>query len=136
MRVLFSLHIHIQEEGIEERMAGLEIDDEENEAFVLEGDIDENVNRYELCLVGRLLTEKNVNTKIMKSKIADVWRSAMGLNIKDLEYGLFMFQFYRKEDMQWVLKGGPWSFDNSMLALETVTAGENPANVKPCFLNI
>lgn len=117
-------------------MAGLEIDDEENEAFVLEGDIDENVNRYELCLVGRLLTEKNVNTKIMKSKIADVWRSAMGLNIKDLEYGLFMFQFYRKEDMQWVLKGGPWSFDNSMLALETVTAGENPANVKPCFLNI
>lgn len=31
----------------------------------------------------------------------------MRLNIKDLEHGLFLFQFYRKEDMQWVLKGGP-----------------------------
>lgn len=59
------------EEGIEERIAGLEIDEEENEAFVLEGDIDENVNRYELCLVGRILTKKNVITRVMKSKIAD-----------------------------------------------------------------
>lgn len=151
MRVLrFSLHVLFLEycgsffceknmttnEGIEEGMAKLGIEDEENEAFTLEGDVDESVNRYELCLVGRLMTEKNVNVRAMKSKIADVWRPAMGLNIKDMENGLFLFQFYRKEDMQWVLKGGPWSFDNAMLALEKVEAGENPANIKPWFINI
>lgn len=60
----------------------------------------------------------------------------MGLSVKDLDQGLFLFQFYRKEDMQWVLKGGPWSFDNAMVALEKVEKGQNPASVKPCFLNI
>ena len=56
------------EEDIGERMAGLGIEEEENEAFVLDGDIDEDSNRYELCLVGRLLTEKSINTRVMKSK--------------------------------------------------------------------
>lgn len=95
------------EEEIEHRMASLGVEDEENEVFVLDGDIDEQVNMYELCLVGRLLTEKSVNTRAMKTKITDVWRPTMGLNVKELEYGLFIFQFYRKEDMQWVVKGRP-----------------------------
>lgn len=111
-------------------------DEEENMGFILEGEVDETINRYELCLVGRLLTEKGVNTKIMKSRIADIWRPSMGLNIKDLEQGMFLFQFFRKEDMQWVTNGGPWSFDNAMLALEKIAAGENPAKITPCFVSI
>lgn len=43
---------------INQQMAGLGIDEEENESFVLDDDIEEDVNRYELCLVGKLLTEK------------------------------------------------------------------------------
>ena len=54
----------------------------------------------------------------------------------ELAPGLFLFQFYRKEDKQWVLNGGPWSFDNVMLVLESVKAGQNPVEVKPCFLHI
>lgn len=60
----------------------------------------------------------------------------MGINIKDLDQGKFLFQFFRKEDMHWVLKGGPWSFDNVMMALDTVAAGEDPAKVNPWYLNI
>lgn len=129
-------HIMTSGDDIGQRMANLGIEEEENEVFVLEGDIDESENRYELCLVGRLLTEKNINTRAMKSKIADIWRPTMGLNIKELAQGLFLFQFYRREDMQWVEKGGHWSFDNAMLALEKVAVGENPAKIKPWFLNI
>lgn len=125
-----------REEDIDQRLANLGIEDEENDVFILDGDIDEEVNKYELCLVGRLLTEKSINVRAMKSKIADVWRPAMGLTIKELGQGLFLFQFYRKEDKQWVLKGGPWSFDNAMLALEEVKAGQNPVSVNPCFLSI
>lgn len=54
-------------------------DEEENMGFILEGEVDETINRYELCLVGRLLTEKGVNTKIMKSRIADIWRPFYGV---------------------------------------------------------
>lgn len=124
------------EEGIDHQLASLGIEDEENEVFVLEGDIDEDVNRYDLCLVGRLLTEKSINVRAMKSKMADVWRPTMGLSIKEIGQGLLLFQFYRKEDKQWVQNGGPWSFDNAMLALENVNGGQNPVDVKPCFINI
>lgn len=124
------------ENDIDQRMESLQIEDEENEAFVLEGDVDEGVNKYDLCLIGRLLTEKSVNVRTMKSKLADVWRPSMGLSVKELDQGLFLFQFYRKEDMQWVLRGGPWSFDNAMVALDKVEAGQNPVDVKPCFINI
>lgn len=125
-----------REEDIESRMGTIGIEDEENEAFVLDGDIDESANKYELCLVGHLLTEKSINVKAMKSKIADVWRPAMGLSIKEIGQNLFLFQFYRKEDLQWVLKGGPWSFDNAMVALERIEAGQNPASIKPNYINI
>lgn len=60
----------------------------------------------------------------------------MGISIKDIAPGVFLFQFFRKEDLQWVLKGGPWSFDNAMLALETVASGEDPAKVNTWFLII
>lgn len=125
-----------EEHDLGHRMAALGIEEEENECFILDGDIEEDVNRYELCLVGKLLTEKNVNSRAMKTKIADVWRPAMGISIKELDHGIFLFQFYRVEDLQWVLKGGPWTFDNVMLALEQVAPGENPAEVKLCSLSI
>lgn len=50
----------------------------------------------------------------MKTKMEDVWKPVMGINIKELESGVYLFQFYHKEDMQWVLNGGPWSFDNAI----------------------
>lgn len=58
--------------SINQQMAGLGIEDEENESFVLEEVIDEDFNMYELCLIERLLTEKSVNVLAMKSKLADV----------------------------------------------------------------
>lgn len=85
--------------NLDQRMAGLGIEEEENESFCFEDDVEENVNRYELCLVGRLLTEKNVNVRAMKTKIADIWKPTMGINIKEFDRGMFLFQFYRKEDL-------------------------------------
>lgn len=60
--------------------------------------------KYDLCVVGRFLTERSVNARAMKTKLADVWRPAMGINIREIDQGIFMFQFYHREDMNWVLK--------------------------------
>lgn len=123
-------------QNIEEQMAGLNIEEEENEELVFEDDIEEEVDRYELCLVGRFLTEKNINTRAMKTKMADVWKPTMGINIKEIETGIFLFQFYHKEDMQWVLNGGPWAFDNVMLLVDVIPQGMDPLRVQLWFLNI
>lgn len=121
---------------LSDQLSGLDIEEEENDAFVFEGEVDEEVNKYELCVVGRFLTERNVNVRAMKTKMADVWRPAMGINIKEIEPGIFLFQFYHKEDMNWVLKGGPWSFDNAMLILAEVPKGEEPLNVSLWNINM
>lgn len=115
-------------EDIEMQLKDLDIDNEENEELILEGDV-EDVNRFELCLVEKFLTEKNLNVRVMKSKIADIWRPAMGISIKDLKSGVFLFQFHHKDDLNWVTKGGPWSFDNALLVLNTIKAGEDPVKV-------
>lgn len=77
-------------------MENLGIEEEENESFIVEDEMEERVNRYELCLVERFLTEKTINVRAMKSKIADVWKPAMGINIKELDQGIFIFQFFHK----------------------------------------
>lgn len=59
----------------EDQMVELDIEGKENEDIVSEGDIEEELkNIYDLCLVGRFLTEKNVNVRAMKSKITDIWK--------------------------------------------------------------
>ena len=70
---------------LNDQLAGLDIEDEENAAFTFEGVVEEEVNKYELCVVGRFLTERSVNVRAMKTKMADIRRPAMGINIKEIE---------------------------------------------------
>lgn len=86
-------------------------------------------NKFETCLVGRFLTEKNLNVRAMKSKLADVWRPTRGINIKNLKQGIFLFQFYHMDDLEWVLNGGPWTFDGAMFVLSKIGNGEDPLEV-------
>lgn len=119
-------------DDINARMASMGIEDEENSELVFDEEAEDQSNKFETCLVGRFLTEKGLNFRVMKSKIADIWRPARGMTVKDLKPGLFLFQFYHIDDMEWVLNGGPWSFDNAMLVLSKINVGEDPLEV-PLF---
>jgi hypothetical protein len=46
-----------------------------------------------------------------------------GVTIKEAKVGIFMFHFAHPLDMEAVLNGGPWTFDNNMLILEQVPLG-------------
>lgn len=91
--------------------------------------MEEDTNRFDLCLVGHFLTKKGINTRVMKTKLSDIWRPAMGITIKDITPGLFLFQFYHQDDFDWVRNGGPWSFDNALLVLNVIKTGEDPTKV-------
>lgn len=60
----------------------------------------------------------------------------MSINIKEIEQGIYLFQFYHKEDLLWVMKGGSWSFDNAMMVLAEVPKGEELLNVPLWYLNM
>lgn len=115
--------------NIDVLMADLDISNEENEEMILDVDCDETVNRFELCLVGKFLMEKNMNIRAMKSKMADIWKPSMGINIKTLLPGLFVLQFYHKEDLKWMISNSPWSFDNALLVTNTIPNGGDPTKV-------
>lgn len=102
---------------------------EENEELVFEEWVEEEFNMFELCLMGRFLTEKNINVCAMKMKLADFWKPAIGINIKDLKPGLFLYQFYYKEDMNWVVANGPWTLDGALLVMSMIKPGEDPTKV-------
>jgi hypothetical protein len=59
----------------------------------------------------------------MKVRMADLWRPVKGVTIKETKAGKFLFHFAHPLDMEAVLNGGPWSFDNNMLILEQVQLG-------------
>ncbi|XP_074342938.1 uncharacterized protein LOC141680674 [Apium graveolens] len=115
--------------NIDVLMSDLDIANEEDEELVLDIECEEAENRFELCLVGKFLTEKNLNLRAMRSKMADLWKPAMGITIKSLTHGLFLFQFYHKNDMDWMVKNGSWSFDNATLVTNTSPAGGDPTKV-------
>jgi 14-3-3 protein epsilon len=65
----------------------------------------------------------------MKVTMADVWRPVKGVKIKEATTGLFLFQFAHALDMEAVLQGGPWAFNNQMLILERVQLGVQIENI-------
>ena len=44
-------------------LVGINIEDEENEELIFDDDVVEDSNKFDLCLVGRFLTEKSLNTR-------------------------------------------------------------------------
>jgi 14-3-3 protein epsilon len=105
-------------------LEGLSIHEEEEEGFALdfEEEGDEQVN-LKWCLIGRFLCERPIHFKSMKVRMADLWRPVKGVTIKEARAGLFLFSFAHPLDMEAVLNGGPWTFDNNMLLLERVQLG-------------
>lgn len=46
-----------------------------------------------------------------------------GVTIKEAKEGLFLFHFSHQLDMEAVLKGGPWTYDNHLLIIDRVQVG-------------
>jgi 14-3-3 protein epsilon len=97
---------------------------QEDDGFVFDlDDGEEGVIDFRWCLVGRFLGDRSIHVNSMKVTMADVWRPVKGVKIKEATTGLFLFQFAHALDMEAVIKGGPWAFNNQMLILERVGLG-------------
>lgn len=108
-------------------------DDEEVINFRKQLGNQERKANTDLCLVGRLLTYKILRVHMMKERMTIVWDPGRGVAIKEIEKGVFLFQFFfHKLDMQKVINGEPWNFDGHLLILNKVGAGDVPTQV-PLF---
>jgi 14-3-3 protein epsilon len=106
----------------------LSLQDEDGFVFDFE-EGEEDVVDFRWCLVGRFLGDRSIHVNSMKVTMADVWRPVKGVKIKEATPGLFLFQFAHALDMEAVLQGGPWSFNNQMLIMERVSLGVQIENI-------
>jgi 14-3-3 protein epsilon len=103
---------------------GLSLQENEEEGFCFEfvEEGDEQAD-FQWCLIGRFLCDRPIHFKSMKIRMADLWRPVKGVTIKEAKPGIFLFHFAHPLDMEGVLNGGPWTFDNNMLIMERVQLG-------------
>lgn len=86
--------------------------------------------RTTYVLVGKFLTEKNINFNAMKNVIASLWRPKEGMEIIDLGGQRYLFVFYHVLDMQKVLEAGPWTFEQSLLVYQCIKDSEDPHSIR------
>ncbi|CAN0876275.1 hypothetical protein LINGRAHAP2_LOCUS11213 [Linum grandiflorum] len=91
--------------------------------------VDAQAEDFNLCAVGTFVTERNINFNAMRTQMANLWRPRAGVTITDKGEGLIMFRFYHQLDMDLVLEGGPWTFDENLLAIRSLAPGDDYTQV-------
>ncbi|MCH80000.1 hypothetical protein A2U01_0000762, partial [Trifolium medium] len=110
-------------------------EEEEGFSFDFEEEGDEQVD-LRWCLIGRFLCDRAIHSNSMKIRMADLWKPVRGVIIKEARPGTFLFHFDHPLDMEAVLNGGPWTFDNNMLILEQVQLGMQIEDIPLFHINL
>ena len=82
-----------------------------------------------LSLIGKLLTCKPFNKKAAKNILRRAWGLEEKVHIIEVGANLFQFKFDTEFDLERILNGGPWSFDNQLLMLTRWQKGITAENV-------
>ncbi|KAI9174561.1 hypothetical protein LWI28_019230 [Acer negundo] len=74
--------------------------------------------KLSLCTVGKILSSRRVNKDAFMRVIGKIWQVKSGLDIESVSGNIFTFHFREMYDLERVISGNPWSFDNVLLAME------------------
>ncbi|KAH7841895.1 hypothetical protein Vadar_013209 [Vaccinium darrowii] len=111
-------------EEIVERLKGFSLTPEEEDDIVIDATVRERaVVDCSTSLVGKLLTKRGFSRAALKDTMRKVWGSPEGLRMVDVGENLFHFRFVNEMDLQRVVNGDPWCFDNMLLLLRRWEAG-------------
>lgn len=81
-------------------------------------------------MIGKFLTCKSFNKLASKNTIRRAWGVEDALEISEVGPNLFQFKFQSEFEMDRILKGGPWSFDNQLLMLQQWKKGMTVGNIR------
>ncbi|KAG8497159.1 hypothetical protein CXB51_008376 [Gossypium anomalum] len=110
-------------------------DDEEEEIIHIQKESDSDIVEEYLCLTGCFLTANIIHFPAMRSTMANLWHSVKGVQISDLGEKRFLFRFFHIMDLERVLKGSPWTFNNHLLILHQLMDGDDPLKVPLIYTN-
>lgn len=94
--------------------------------WIVEGEEEEKA-QVELGLVGKLWTDRNVNSPALIAQMRRIWNPKHGMEGNCIERNIFFFQFYHWKDTEFVMNSQPWHFDRHVLALNNVHGEIKPS---------
>ena len=112
-------------------MENMKLTMEEEEVITIsdEGRL-EAIEDCNLSLLGKFLTCKSFNKQAAKNTIRRAWGLEDSLCITEVRPNLFQFKFTSEFDLNRVLRGGPWTFDNQLLLLKRWRRGMIVKNIR------
>ncbi|MBA0769187.1 hypothetical protein Gotri_017948, partial [Gossypium trilobum] len=119
---------------METELAQLSINEDEEEILQIQDDLHPNTDVGDYQLVGCFLTASIIKFSAMKSTLANLWHPICGVQIRDLGEKRYLFKFFHSMDMERVLKGLPWTFNNHLLILSNLNRGEDPLKIPLIFV--
>ena len=90
----------------------------------------EEIDSSSQSLIGKFLTCKPFNKWATQSTLKRAWDLENKVQVVEVEVNLFHFKFQTEFDMERVLRGGPWTFDNQVLLLVRWQSGMTACNVR------
>lgn len=116
-------------DSLEDMYAKLVLEEDDEEGVIVPNN-EIVVQQQSYVLIGRFLTERNVNFNAMQNVMAFLWRPKEGMEVHDIGGLRYSFTFFHKMDIQKVMDGGPCSFEQATLVLHKLADGEDPCTVK------
>ncbi|KAL5789589.1 hypothetical protein ACOSQ2_004477 [Xanthoceras sorbifolium] len=111
--------LEMELEEIARRCAKLSLSDDDGPiAKVDEGLKAEGIQRLSLSLVGKIISNREVNREAFRNTIASIWLTKSEVEVESIGVNLFVFRFGCSWDRKCVLERDPWSFDKNLLVLK------------------
>lgn len=113
------------QESLEELYSRLSLEEDGEGGIIVTGGAPEQ-KKETYVLVGRFLTEKNINFSAMQNVLASLWRPREGMEIHDIGGHRYSFVFFHVLDLKKVIEGGPWTFEQNLLIYHKLGEKEDP----------
>lgn len=90
----------------------------------------EHQESYDMFLVGRFLTEAVIKFDPMLNTLVYVWRPLRAVSLKELGNDRYLFCFFCEVDVERIINGNPWAFNNHLWVIHRLQDGEDLTRVE------
>ncbi|MBA0795758.1 hypothetical protein Gohar_006594, partial [Gossypium harknessii] len=115
---------------MENEMANLNLDEGEEEAWIFKEETGLAKSTFEYCIMGCFLTASVVHFQAMRNTMANLRRPLGGVTILDLGEKIYLFKFYNPLDLDRVINGTPWTFNNHLLVFNLLKEDKDSLQVE------
>lgn len=95
----------------------------------IEGPPVERAQHLSKCLVGKLLSDKAVNSYAIMDVMKRAWKAKKGMDAREWTNNLFLFKFEDPTEMNWVIKNQPWHFEGHLFTIRQLRDKEQPSSI-------